>query len=112
MGNVRLRNPTHRHPRNHLSLLQLLLRRERELRPTLKSVSTMTLKTLWLCGCVTWKDGETFYITPCSFDCKVYKFTIAESKRRFNRLEWRINRCVFRIGVSSSMSARTVQARV
>lgn len=39
---------------------------------------------LWTCGCKTWREGDVFYIKPCSKKCKVYKIAIEESKKRGN----------------------------
>lgn len=41
-------------------------------------------RTKWTCGCVTWKEGTTFYINPCSKDCVVYKAVIEASNKRGN----------------------------
>jgi len=38
----------------------------------------------WNCGCKTWREGETFYIMPCSKQYEVYQIAMEESEKRGN----------------------------
>jgi len=41
------------------------------------------------CGCEMWKEGNTFYIRPCSKTCEYYLYAINQSRERGNIIIWK-----------------------
>lgn len=44
-------------------------------------------RVFWSCGCETWRDGDTFFIIPCSENCQVFKTAMRLSRERGNKIE-------------------------
>jgi len=36
------------------------------------------------CGCEAWVENATFFIKPCSLQCKYYLYTLDQSKKQGN----------------------------
>lgn len=41
------------------------------------------------CGCEFWNEREVFVIKPCQPKCEIYRFTIEETRRQGNPVEYR-----------------------
>ena len=38
------------------------------------------------CGCEMWVEDKTFYVRPCSFNCKYYLYALEQSKKQGNKI--------------------------
>jgi hypothetical protein len=44
------------------------------------------------CGCDMWREGDTFYIIPCSSTCENYQYALEKSKKKGNKIMYKKHR--------------------
>lgn len=57
----------------------------------LKEHYVIDSSTLWSCGCETFRDGDRFYIRPCSLGCHVLATAIDISDKTGKQLEVKVS---------------------